>query len=51
MEWAFSHSEVAAVEAETVPDNIASIRVLEKCGFVLNGEIGEEGQRWTFARC
>ncbi len=47
LEWAFSHPEVTAVEAETDPDNIASKRVLEKCGFALNGIIGEEGQRWA----
>ena len=47
LEWAFSHPEVTAVEAETDDDNIASKRVLEKCGFALNGVIGEEGPRWT----
>ena len=50
LEWAFSHSEIAAVEAETDTDNIASRRVLEKCGFALNGIIGEEGPRWTVSR-
>ncbi len=47
LEWAFSHPEVTAVEAETDDDNIASKRVLEKCGFALNGVIGEEGPRWV----
>ena len=47
LEWAFSHPEVSAVEAETDSDNTASKRVLEKCGFVLNGFIGEEGPRWA----
>ena len=47
LEWAFSHPEVAAVEAETDSDNTASKRVLEKCGFALNGVIGEEGPRWA----
>ena len=47
LEWAFSHSEISAVEAETDSDNTASKRVLEKCGFALNGIIGEEGPRWT----
>jgi RimJ/RimL family protein N-acetyltransferase len=51
LEWAFSHPEVIAVEAETVPDNIASKRVLEKCGFALNGIIGEEGPRWAVRKC
>ena len=47
LEWAFSHPKVTAVEAETYPDNTASKRVLEKCGFALNGVIGEEGSRWS----
>ena len=51
LEWAFSHPEVAAVEAETDPENAASKRVLEKCGFALNGIIGEEGPRWAVSKC
>lgn len=51
LEWAFSHPEVTAVEAETDPDNTASIRVLEKCGFKPNGKIGEEGSRYSIFRC
>ena len=50
LEWAFSHLEVNVVEAETDPENIASKRVLEKCGFALNGVIGEEGPRWAFQK-
>ena len=50
LEWAFAHPEVATVEAETGPDNAASKRVLEKCGFELNGVIGEEGPRWSFSK-
>lgn len=50
LKWAFSHPEVAAVEAETDPDNIASQRVLEKCGFHPNGETGEEGPRFAVRR-
>ena len=50
LEWAFSHPEVTAVEAETDDDNIASKRVLEKCGFALNGIIGEEGPRWSVCK-
>lgn len=50
LEWAFAHSKVIAVEAETDPDNTASKRVLEKCGFDLNGIIGEEGPRWSVVR-
>ena len=46
VEWAFSQPGVLAVEAETDPDNIASQRVLEKCGFKATGTIGEEGPRF-----
>ncbi|MBR6966967.1 MAG: GNAT family N-acetyltransferase [Ruminococcus sp.] len=51
LEWAFSHPEVTAVEAETDPENTASKRVLEKCGFKPNGKIGEEGPRYSILRC
>ena len=47
LEWALSNPDVTAVEAETDFENAASKRVLEKCGFVLNGKIGEEGPRYT----
>lgn len=50
LEWAFSRPEVTAVEAETDSDNTASKRVLEKCGFALNGVIGEEGPRWAVSK-
>ncbi len=50
LEWAFGHLEVTAVEAETDSGNAASKRVLEKCGFQLNGTIGEEGPRYTVSR-
>lgn len=50
LEWAFTDPKVIAIEAETESDNIASIRVLEKCGFKLNGIIGEEGPRYTIFR-
>ncbi len=46
LEWAFRHTGVAAVEAETDPDNIASQKVLAKCGFNPTGSIGEEGPRF-----
>ena len=46
VEWAFSQPRVLAVEAETDPDNIASQRVVEKCGFKATGTIGEEGPRF-----
>lgn len=48
--WAFQHPEVVALEAEAAPDNIASQRVLEKCGFVANGIYGEDGPRYTLQR-
>ena len=50
LQWAFQHPQITAVEAETDPDNAASQRVLEKCGFHANGEIGEEGPRYTVYR-
>ena len=43
--WAFDQPGVTAVAAETEPDNAASRRVLEKCGFVPAGE-GREGHRF-----
>ena len=46
LKWAFRHSEIKAVDAEADPDNSASQRVLIKCGFRPNGEIGEEGPRY-----
>ena len=45
--WAFQDPNVTAVEAETDAENTASKRVLEKCGFIANGKIGEEGPRFT----
>lgn len=49
LRWAFQQSGVTAVEAETDPGNLASQRVLAKCGFVPNGETGEEGPRFTLS--
>jgi len=46
LEWAFSQHDVYFVFAETAEDNAASIRVLEKNGFISTGE-GEEGPRWS----
>ena len=45
--WAFQTLELRTVEAETAPENAASQRVLEKCGFTANGETGEEGPRFV----
>ena len=44
--WALDQLGVCRVEAETEPENKASQRVLEKCGFVPSGIIGEEGPRF-----
>ena len=44
--WALRQSGVTRVEAETEPDNRASQRVLEKCGFLPTGTVGEEGPRF-----
>ena len=48
--WAFRHSDVNAVEAETDPENAASGKVLMKNGFRPSGEIGEEGPRYIVNR-
>ncbi len=48
-QWAFSQKDVVFTEAETAPDNKASQRVLEKCGFVPDG-MGEEGPRFMLER-
>ena len=45
-QWAFGNADVVFVEAETEPENRASRRILEKCGFVSNGE-GQEGPRFV----
>lgn len=45
-QWAFGQKDVVFVEAETAPDNKASQRVLEKCGFVPDGT-GVEGPRFV----
>ena len=44
--WALQQPGVRRVEAETEPDNRASQRVLEKCGFLPSGTFGEEGPRF-----
>ena len=44
--WALRQPGVTRVEAETEPDNRGSQRVLEKCGFVPSGILGEEGPRF-----
>ena len=49
--WALQQPGVTCVEAETEPDNSVSQRVLEKCGFVPSGIIGEEGPRFIRTQC
>ena len=46
VDWALQQPDVARVEAETEPGNRASQRVLEKCGFLPTGTVGEEGPRF-----
>lgn len=46
IKWALQQEGVSCIEAEAEEDNVASIRVLEKCGFTRNGIIGEEGPRY-----
>ena len=46
LKWSFRHPGIKAVEAEADTGNAASQRVLMKCGFRPNGEIGEEGPRY-----
>ena len=47
VEWALKQPGVTCVDAETEPDNVASQRVLEKCGFHFSGAVGEEGPRFV----
>jgi len=54
---AFADERVDAVRAETAQDNVASRRVLEKCGFACTGPrpgVGEQGARtldgWVLTR-
>ncbi len=44
--WALKQPGVSRVDAETEPENRASQRVLEKCGFIPSGIMGEEGPRF-----
>lgn len=46
--WAIKQENVKVVQAETAIDNIASIRVLEKSGFVYTGKNGQEGPIYKF---
>lgn len=46
--WAYFQDGVVRIEAETEPTNMSSQRVLEKCGFVPSGIIGNEGPRFIW---
>ena len=48
--WAFLNPDVTSLEAETDAGNVASQRVLQKCGFRPNGTFGEEEPRFTLGR-
>lgn len=50
VEWAENQPGIDHVEAETEPDNIASQRVLAKCGFCPTGTVGDEGPRFVRRR-
>ena len=49
--WALQQLGVTRVEAETALDNRASQRVLEKCGVLPTGNVGEEGPRFYRTVC
>lgn len=48
--YAFTHAEVQVVRAHTMPDGVASQRVLQKSGFRQVGEVidPEDGLVWRF---
>jgi len=43
IEWAFQHSEIQEVTAETYPELRPSIRIMERCGMSLYGQGSEPG--------
>ena len=50
VDWALKEPDVTVIEAEADANNIASQRVLEKCGFAPNGKMGEEGPRYAIRK-
>ena len=46
--WAIQQPGVSRVEAETELENLASQRVLKKCGFIATGSVGAEGPRFVW---
>lgn len=51
IEWARRNPGVKTIEAETTPDNLRSIRVLERAGFEAAGDGLEPGSRRYRLRC
>ena len=47
VDWAINREDVESVEAEADENNVASQRVLEKCGFVPSRITGAEGPRFV----
>ena len=47
--WAFQQPEITRITAEASPNNRASVRVLEKCGFAPIGP-GSEAEHTLFER-
>ena len=45
--WALRQPGVTRVYAETDPGNVASQKVLKKCGFIPTGDAGDEGPRFV----
>jgi len=41
--WAFKNDGVSSITAETFPDLIPSIRIMEKCGMIFEGPGSEDG--------
>ena len=48
--WAFQEPKVSSIEAEIDEKNIASKKVLEKCGFIFTGKKGNEGLLYKLTR-
>ena len=48
--WAFQEPKISSIEAQIDSKNIASRKVLEKCGFVFTGKNGKEGPRYKLTR-
>lgn len=51
VDWVIKREGVKSVTAEAEEDNAASLRILDKCGFVADGTHGAEGPRFILRRC